>query len=210
MPLDAHTRRLEQCAALLSPDEQARAERFHFERDRRRYTVARGMLRVLLGTRLGVAPAAIEFHYAQHGKPLVSGAATPIHFNVSHSADIAVYVISRSCVPGIDIEHVNRDIEAEALAQRFFTRREYADLQRMPAADRKRAFLAAWTRKEAIAKSIGDGLQLALDQIEVTVAPDAPPELLGIMRGRVADWTLYSVDAGHAYVATVAAYRPPA
>jgi len=208
MPLDARVDQIEQCFALLSRDEQARAERFHFERDRRRYTVARGMLRVLLGNQLGLPPAAIEFRYAQHGKPHVAGTATPIHFNVSHSADMAIYAISRICVPGVDIEHLTRDIEAEALAQRFFTRRECAKLQSIPAADRKRAFLAAWTRKEAIVKSTGDGLRLPLDQIEVTIATDAPPELLNITPGDVADWTLYSVNAGREYVATIAAYRP--
>jgi 4'-phosphopantetheinyl transferase len=210
MPLGAHARRVEQCAALLSRDEQARAERFHFERDRRRYTFARGMLRVLLGNRLGVAPTAIEFHYAQHGKPSVTSATAPIHFNLSHSADTAIYAISSSRIPGVDIEHLNRDVEIDALAQRFFTHRECAELQSIPTADRKRAFLAAWTRKEAIVKSTGDGLRLPLDQIEVTVALDAPPKLLSIMGGRGANWTLYSVDAGRDYVATVAAYRPPA
>ena len=207
MSLDTRVDRIKQCFALLSRDEQARAERFHFERDRRRFTVARGMLRVLLGKQLGMAPATIEFRYAQYGKPQVSDRATPIHFNVSHSAEMAIYAISRDCVPGVDIEHVNRDIEAEALAQRFFSHRECAELQRIPAADRKRAFLAAWTRKEAIIKSTGDGLRLPLNQIEVTIAPDAPPELLSIMRGPIKDWTLYPVNAGREYVATVAANR---
>ena len=36
---------LQQCSLLLSLDEHACAARFHFERDRSRYTVARGMLR---------------------------------------------------------------------------------------------------------------------------------------------------------------------
>ena len=208
MPLDAHADQIKQFCALLSRDEQARAERFHFARDRRRYTVARGVLRVLLGNHLDLAPAAIEFQYANYGKPQVTAAATPIHFNVSHSSDMALYAISRSCVPGVDIEHLNRDVEVEALAQRFFSPRERAELQSIPAIDRKCAFLAAWTRKEAIVKSTGDGLRSALDRIEVTVAPDAPPKLLDIMRGDTADWTLYSVNAGREYVATIAAYRP--
>ncbi len=207
MRLDARAHLVKQSAALLSRDERARAERFHFERDRRRYTVARAMLRVLLGKQLSLAPAAIQFRYAKHGKPHVTGVATPIHFNVSHAADRAIYAISRSCVPGVDIEHLNRDIDTEAFAQRFFTRRECAELQRIPAADRKRAFLAVWTRKEAILKSTGEGLQMPLDQIEVTVAPDARPQLLNIIGRRAADWSLYPVNAGREYVATVAAYR---
>ena len=206
-PLDADAERLERCSMLLSRDERARAEHFHFERDRRRYTVARAMLRTLLGEQTGLSPAALVFVQTQYGKPYVSNTPTAIDFNVSHSADLAIYAISRSCVPGVDIESLHRDIDDDAMAKFFFSQREYAELQLIPAAARKRAFLTCWTCKEAIVKALGEGLRLPLDKIEVTVAPDAAPQLLGIPRGRIADWTLYTVDAGSDYVATVAAHR---
>jgi 4'-phosphopantetheinyl transferase len=205
--LDADARQLERCAMLLSPAERTRARQFHFERDRRRFTVARGMLRTLLGRQTGLSPAAIVFGQSPYGKPYIESAPAAIHFNVAHSADLAIYAISRSCVPGVDIEFLHRDIDEDAVARRFFTRREYAALQRIPAADRKRAFLTCWTRKEAIVKAAGKGLQLPLDSIEVTVAPDAEPQILSITCGRIADWTLYSVNAGRDHVATVAAHR---
>ena len=207
MPLAVPALRVEQCAALLSPDEQARAQHFHFERDRRRYTVARGILRVLLGHALARAPDAVRFEYSRHGKPRLTGNPTPLHFNVSHSADMAIYAISRTRIPGVDIEHLDREIDVGALAARFFTPGERAELERMPAAEQKRALLFTWTRKEAIVKSLGDGLRLALDQIEVTVSPDTPPAVLKIVRGSAADWRLYPVHAGPEYAATVAAHR---
>lgn len=206
-PLDADAKRLERCSMLLSRDERARAEHFHFERDRRRYTVARAMLRTLLGEQTGLSPAALVFVQTQYGKPYVSNAPTAIDFNVSHSADLAIYAISRSCVPGVDIESLHRDIDDDAMAKLFFSQREYAELQLIPAAARKRAFLICWTRKEAIVKAIGQGLRMPLDKIEVTVAPNAEPQVLGVTCGQLADWTLYNVDAGRDYVATVAAHR---
>ena len=205
--LDADARQVERCSMLLSPDERTRAQRFQLERDRRRFTVARAMLRTLLGEQTGLSPAAIVFSQTQYGKPYIRTAPPAIHFNVAHSADLAIYAISRNCVPGVDIEFLHRAIDEDAMAARFFTPREYAELQRIPAAARKRAFLTCWTRKEAIVKALGAGLRLPLDKIEVTVAPDAEPQLLDITCGPIAGWTLYSVDAGRDYVATVAAHR---
>ena len=207
MSLHANAGELRQFAVHLSHDELVRAERFHFEPDRRRYVVARGMLRMLLGRHLDRAPADIAFWYEANGKPRLTATAPILHFNVSHSADMALFAFSRQCVPGVDIEHIDRDIDVAALAQRFFAPRECAELMRIPTACRKHAFITLWTRKEAVVKSIGAGLQFPLHDFEVTVAPDAPPRLLRLASGCAADWTLYPVDAGAGYAATVAAYR---
>ena len=198
------------CASLLSRDERLRADRFHFERGRRRFTVARGILRILLGTHLKMQPAAIAFGYSKNGKPFVAGRATQIHFNVSHAEERALYAISKRCAVGVDIEYLNRDIDCGRLAERFFTPGERAALQLIPEIDRKQAFFACWTRKEAVVKATGDGLSLPLDQFEVTIAPGAAPRVVSFVAAmpHAADWTLYAVDSGSDYIATVAAYRP--
>lgn len=207
VPLDLRAEEIMQCAKVLSRDEKLRADRFQFEHDRRRFIVARGKLRLLLGRRLDVAPSTIVFAYTKHGKPFVAGTTVQIHFNISHSEERALYAMSRQCPLGVDIEYLNRDIDCQGLARRFFTRRESTALQHLPAASRKRAFLACWTRKEAVIKATGDGLSLPLDQVEVTVEPDAEPRILAATNLRIADWTLYAADVGNDYVATVAACR---
>jgi 4'-phosphopantetheinyl transferase len=207
MPLDVTALQLHQCSLLLSHDEHARVARFQFEHDRRRYSVARGMLRMLLGNYLDMPAATIAFELERYGKPRVANPRFPVHFNLSHSADLAIYAISGACAPGVDIEWLDRDIDHDALARKFFSAREVAQLQRIPPAARKRAFLTAWTRKEAVVKATGDGLRVPLDRIEVTVDPDAQPQLLTIPAGKTADWTLYSANAGRAYAATVALHR---
>ncbi|HYK15722.1 MAG TPA: 4'-phosphopantetheinyl transferase superfamily protein, partial [Burkholderiales bacterium] len=71
-----------------------------------------------------------------------------------------------------------------------------------------RAFLTCWTCKEAVAKAIGRGLSLPLDQIEVTVGANSP-RVLHIAHADAREWTLHPVDAGRAYVATLAVHDAP-
>src|SRR4029077_9186365 len=47
--LDRETPCVEKLLALLTPEEQARARRFHFQKHRDHFVVARGLLRLLLG-----------------------------------------------------------------------------------------------------------------------------------------------------------------
>lgn len=54
---------------LLSADERLRAERFRFERDRRRFATGRARLRAILGRYLGAHPSTIRFVYGPRGRP---------------------------------------------------------------------------------------------------------------------------------------------
>lgn len=206
--LDLGATDLNRCETLLSNDELLRADRFYFERDRRRFVVARSKLRQLLGGYLEIAPTAIVFDYMKNGKPYIYSNSAQIHFNVSHSEEFAIYAISRTCHLGVDIEYLNREIDWQVLARRFFAHSEFTCLENLAQPIRERAFFACWTRKEAIVKATGDGLSLPLDQFEVTVEHDAEPRLLAAATLQIANWKLYTLDAGDDYVATVASYRP--
>ena len=78
----------------LAPDERLRAQRFRFERDAWKFSVARVTLRRILAKYLSVAPAWITFAYGPHGKPELASPRAPLMFNVSHSADLAVYAVA--------------------------------------------------------------------------------------------------------------------
>jgi len=184
---------------LLSRNEQIRAARFQFARDRNRYIAGRGLLRALLGNYVDAAPSAIEFASNPHGKPSLADATLGVHFNLAHSGDVAIFAFARDHILGVDIESLDRAVDHDALALRFFSARENAELQTFPRAVRNRAFLTSWTCKEAVAKAIGLGLSLPLDQIEVTVGGDSP-RVLHIAHRDAREWTLHPVDAGSAYV----------
>lgn len=192
---------------LLTTDEQARADRFHFEKDRRHFTVARAGLRKLLGRYLGLAPAEIEFTYAERGKPgLDPKLARDLKFNLAHSGGLALYAFTRCGEIGVDLEQIRPEVTGDDIARRFFSATEVARLSAVPAPLRHQAFFDCWTRKEAFIKAKGMGLYLALDQFDVTLSPGEPAALL-ITRwdlSEAARWSLRSLDVGEGFVGAVA------
>ena len=164
----------------LAADEQKRAERFYFQRDRERFITAHGVLRAILGLYLNRAPKYLSFRYSSHGKPALAweSGGDAIRFNMSHSHGVALYAVTRDREVGIDVEFIRRDLAVEQIAERFFSRRETATLRALPTALREHAFFLCWTRKEAYIKARGEGLSLPLDQFDVSLIPGEPAALL--------------------------------
>ena len=182
---------LDRMRTILSSDEEQRAARFVFERDRQRFVLARGILRVLLGAYLNQEPSRIAFQYGTHGKPalvLEQNNAADFRFNVSHSGDYCLYAVALRREVGIDIETVRSDVDCLPLAERFFTRREYEDLLRESEEDRRARFFRYWTCKEAYLKARGVGIASGLAQIEVTFNAD------GSVRCSTTDSTMHESD----------------
>src|SRR5215831_19443569 len=78
---------MERLRSMLSASERARAERFVFAPDRADFTVARGMLRHLLGKYLAKEPGEIVLITGDRGKPAIANHMNlqGITFNISHS-----------------------------------------------------------------------------------------------------------------------------
>ena len=177
-PLDLSPAALRLLEATLSRDERERADRFYFERDRRRFVCARGVLRNLLADYQDDDPAMLTFRYGSHGKPeLDMGCGRPIAFNVSHSGELALLAFSRRGDVGVDVEQFRYMSDRDDIACRFFARGEVARLRALPLVEHEAAFFRCWTRKEAYVKAVGDGLARPLDAFEVTFASDEPGRL---------------------------------
>ncbi len=203
--LDVDEAHVDDLARLLSSDELQRSDRFSQTIDRNRYIFTRTSLRQLLGRYLSVEPATLEFAYTPRGKPYLQGAGLP-HFNVSHSGNIALLAICSNRPVGVDIEHLDRDVDFAALASRFFSAGECIALSALPAHRQKRAFLTGWTRKESILKATGDGLALPLNQFEVNLDPEVAPRIVATTLDRVAKCTLHALQVGTEYAASVATF----
>ena len=194
--LDRPPDRVAALAALLSPDERDRAARFHFARDRRRYTVGRGVLRRLLGAYLGVPGDGLVFSYGPQGKPaLASG---DLRFNLAHTGAVALYAVTRRREVGVDIEGFRPDFATDEIAERFFSDAERRALRALAPAERCRAFFSCWARKEAYIKALGGGLSIPLDGFDVSLAPGEPAALLATrpIAADAARWTLAEIEAG--------------
>lgn len=200
LAVDAGT--LRRLAAGLSEDERARADRFVFERDARRFVVARSALRTLLAEYLGLTPRAVVFTYGVHGKPAFDGALAGLGFNLSHSGEVAVVVAGWGRALGVDVELRRPLPDLAALAARSFAPRELAVLDALPESERPEAFFRCWTRKEAFIKATGEGLAHPLDAFVVSLAPDEPARFLDIDGDpdALARWTLHDLGppAGYA------------
>lgn len=189
---------------VLSPDEQARAQRFRFEPDRNRYVLSHGALRLLLGRYLNLKPTEIVFRRGDHGKPALDHD-SDLRFNLSTSHQMALLAVTRQRELGIDIEYRNESHADRQVARHFFSPREIAALNAVPPEKYAEAFFNCWTRKEAYIKAIGLGLNMPLDQFSVSLQPGEPAQLLEVIGQpqEVKRWSMLRLEPEGDYAAAL-------
>ena len=207
--LDQPNDSLDRFQRTLEPDELNRASRFHFEKHRRHFIVARGFLRSVVAPYLEMQPESLRFSYGPYGKPVLASEHA-LRFNLSHSHEVALLAVALDAELGVDVEHIRADFASEEIAQRFFSRAEVEVFNSLPKEERVVAFFRCWTRKEAYIKAIGKGLSQALDAFDVTLAPDIQPALLRAEDDDASRWSLSDVDVGEGYAGALAVERPVA
>jgi len=197
----------------LSSDEKARAMRFAFDRDRISFIIARGMLRHLLGQILQISTSAIRFDYGKAGKPALheSMPSSGLEFNASHSGNLIALAFAQGHCVGVDVEQIRPMADLEEIARQHFSPDEFAELSKLPQAERSPAFFKSWVQKEAIAKGAGLGLSLPLSQI---VLPNSKSPSKGIVLGNLPDgenqsWNLTDLELPGGFVGAVAFDQSP-
>jgi 4'-phosphopantetheinyl transferase len=208
---DASDRHVE----LLDETERRRWTSYRRDADRERFLAGCVLAKAALARYAGLRPADVRFDRTcgqcgePHGKPAAQDSRAPEH-SVAHSGDLVAVAVAGSPV-GVDVEQLDGrphplggDGDPDALARLVLSAAEQAFLAQVPPDGRARAFLIAWTRKEAVTKATGDGLRAPFT--EVVVAADAGPT-------RLVSWpyprdprevTLLDLDAVAGYVAALA------
>jgi 4'-phosphopantetheinyl transferase len=168
--------------ALLSQAEHSRAERLYFERDRNRFIVGRGLLRLFLGIYSEQEPAQIEFVYGPQGKPAIKseGQNKVLEFNLSHSKDIVLYAFNWNRKLGIDVEYIIPMADSRDFAEKYFTPRESGYINSLSGKQKEQAFFKTWTCKEAFLKANGSGLMVPISQVEISLRIEGVVKLISI------------------------------
>jgi 4'-phosphopantetheinyl transferase len=151
VPTEGYEALLSRMGNILSEEELARANRFHFERDRVLFATAHAFLRTLLPR---YTDAELTFVETYKGKPELVDRS--VRFNLSHTRGLVLVGITATADLGVDVERMDvRDLEG--VAKRVYTEREIGGWQRDP-----EWFFDRWTLKEAYIKARGLGMSLDL------------------------------------------------
>ena len=100
------------------------------------------------------------------GKPYLPDNPANLTFNVSHAGEIVLIGFGRGREIGVDVEQTTRSVNARDIAVRFFCAAESRELEPLQGSAHDAAFFRCWTRKEAILKASGKGLQTPLKMLE--------------------------------------------
>ncbi len=194
-------------ARTLSAEEAARAARHRFARDRARFIVAHGVLRSLAGRYTGVEPDRLAFSRGCRGKPALRDGTAELTFNLSHSGELVLVAFGRAREVGVDVELRRDDLAYEPILAQFFSQYDVRALRAVPREARRDAFFECWTRKEALIKAWGAGLD-ALGTFGVPVEPGAPLVVTDPWPSGDAPpgaWSVHALAPGAGYAGAVAA-----
>jgi 4'-phosphopantetheinyl transferase len=199
---------------ILDVEERKCADRFYLEKHRRRFIVARAVLKGLIAQYLQISAASVKFVLGDRGKPALdqSIAADGLQFNLSHSHEYALYGFVCDRQIGVDLEYLRPIKDAVDLAQRFFCQREYQAISQLPDDNQKAsAFLRYWTAKEAFLKGIGAGIAGGLDQVEMIFSADriASLHFADPLHQPSQPWQVSMVDFGSEYLSAAAIEGSP-
>ncbi len=201
--IQKHVHDLELYHKLLSSAETEQAGRFHFEKDKIRYTITHAVFRLLISSYSGIEPVDVEYSYNKHKKPCLQEKAKfkNLTFNLSHSGMLIVFAFALNRELGIDIEKIKPMNDADGLIERFCSEREKSDYFSIPAEMRNKAFFRCWSRKEAYIKARGTGLYFSLAKFSVSIKPEDPPMLLEVKDepDETERWRLYDLDISKDY-----------
>ena len=175
-PQDCHNADLlERYKSLLTKEETEKQQRYVFEKDRHDALVTRAFIRDLLSYYIEIPPTDWLFSKAEKGKPEIIDPKIPLRFNISHTKNLIICAVTLSKDIGCDVEHAERRTDVLAIADRFFSKLESAELFSLPESDQRQRFFDYWTLKESYIKAWGEGLAIPLSDFSFHIGSSKKP-----------------------------------
>lgn len=170
------------CASVLSDAELRKAASFLTEASRTHFGQKRAFRRYCAARALGSPRplAEIPFEETEKGCPYLPEVPDLcLSFSSCRLGFLGAWSATHGI--GVDIEDQRRNLDAAALAQRYFSTAEAQAVESVEGPARRHAFFQLWTLKEAALKSIGEGLPFGLEAFAFELVPTlsivhAPPE----------------------------------
>jgi 4'-phosphopantetheinyl transferase len=154
---------LAELSAVLDDEERRRADAFARPADRRRFIVAHGAARFIVGAQLGAPAREIRWERGPHGKPDLAGTWTGAQVNLSHSDSLSMIAVTASRRVGADVQRLAPGTGPAAMANRYFPPEEAGFVLAAEGADGQAdRFTRLWVRKEAVVKAAGGRLMQGL------------------------------------------------
>jgi 4'-phosphopantetheinyl transferase len=189
---------LENFLTIIHPDEIARANRYFHVRDKNRFIISRGALRNILAKYLNIQPSGVEFEIGPNKKPHIKNAAgNKLYYNMSHSGDWILLAVANSEI-GADTEFINDTYSYKDVLKDNFSADEINYINQGPSIDR---FYQLWTRKEALTKATGKGLD---EDLKLIPCLDGIHSVESNIISSTNNWLLTTFKLNKQYVASVA------
>jgi len=189
---------LESLLRIMPQSEINIASRFYHTSDKNRFIIRRGALRTILANYLAIEPQDIEFGIGDNKKPYLKNSDNKnLHYNISHSGDWILLAISDQAI-GADTEQIIKDYHFQDVLPDNFSEAETSFINQTKSVER---FFTLWTRKEALTKATGKGLD---DDLKYIPSLDGPHFANKKTIASDDDWLVNTFPLSDNYLASVA------
>lgn len=192
-------------STLLTPPDLERQQRLYLDTLRRQFAITRALQRQVLSEyAAGVSPAQWQFQHSAEGRPTLAPPfdRTGLHFNLAHTDGVVAMAVCRHARVGVDVEKVGR--APLAVAERYFSPAEAAQLRALPPDAQPRRFVRLWTLKEAYLKAVGTGLAGGLGRMSFVFGTEEDFHFERADDADAARWQFHQVEIDAYHVLALA------